>query len=986
VAQGGAKLGLFVFCLAQIAFANFPESTYVVEWKFVAFKQVRAGMYPAWAYTAAATALQVPLAAAESAAFSLILYFMADLARDGGRWAFFFLIVLCVNLAVGSLFRLLAYVVPTPEAALAAPGPFVALQLVFAGFLIPPAQMGTSGWLVFIYYTSTFAYGARSLAHNEFGSKAYAVFPATNATVAAATLGGTRILEQGAPASAAAMFFPAATCAATPALGCGRESYGALTMRALGIQAAPPWKWGGVGFLLFFALLMNALAARVVAKKAAEADARSAGSTCVADSSESGDVSVSVAADAQKSGDGVAPAGAEANADAAADARALSFTRITVAWRDVRYSVDTPAGRKTLLHGVSGVAAPGRLLALMGASGAGKTTLLDVIACRKPAGDTEGSISLNGFAPERTAFARLTAYCEQMDVHTPLATVAEALHFSAALRLPAGVSPAARAAFVAEVIELLELSPLASRLVGEAGAPDALSPSQRKLLTVAVELVSNAPILFLDEPTSGLDSRAAALVMRVVRRVASTGRTVVSTVHQPSAEVFAVFDDILLLQRGGWMAYFGAVVPIDGGDCTGAIGLVQYLQALPGAPAYPEGMNAASWMLDVLACTDSSGGGGGGSDAALPAAAASCSSSGAMAGEALQTRLHASPHWAGACTSALDAACAPAPGAVAFAFDALYARPFSAQLRAVLARTARSYARSLGYVHARIKILFVLNLLFGAVWYKKQQAVDCAPKAHADRFLCENTPAGVQAIVGIIFINALFVSVVCTTSLLPYMFRARAVLYRERAAFMYAPEAHALAHLLVEMPWLLLTVHLVITPLYFMVGFTASAPAYWFYLLVIWLTVMCFVSVGQWCAAHFSSAALAQAVVSLLLPLMALFAGVYLPKAQLPNGDENGHPHVYWLWFFYIDPVSHAVEALAPARFWDPARPTTVQHAIKVPRGAGFVDVDALTYVETTRGSRYEDRWNQVGYLVAIAGGLQVLHVYATRRYVHAAR
>jgi hypothetical protein len=230
----------------------------------------------------------------ESAAFSLILYFMADLARDGGRWAFFFLVVLCVNLAVGSLFRLLAYIVPTPEAALAAPGPFVALQLVFAGFLIPPAQMGTAGWLVFIYYTSTFAYGARSLAHNEFGSKLYDVFPATNAALAAATPGGARIVEQGAPASAGAMFFPADVCAAMPALRCGPDSYGALTMRALGVQAPPPWKWGGVGFLLFFALLMNTLAARVVTKKAAEADAGSAGSTCVADSAESGDMAVAV--------------------------------------------------------------------------------------------------------------------------------------------------------------------------------------------------------------------------------------------------------------------------------------------------------------------------------------------------------------------------------------------------------------------------------------------------------------------------------------------------------------------------------------------------------------------------------------------------------------------------------------------------------------------------------------------------------------------
>ena len=70
------------------------------------------------------------------------------------------------------------------------------------------------------------------------------------------------------------------------------------------------------------------------------------------------------------------------------------------------------------------------------------------------------------------------------------------------------------------------------------------------MLTVAVELVSNAPVFFLDEPTSGLDSRAALIVMTEVKKVANMGRTVISTIHQPSREIFLMFDDLLLLQRG----------------------------------------------------------------------------------------------------------------------------------------------------------------------------------------------------------------------------------------------------------------------------------------------------------------------------------------------------------------------------------------------------------------------------------------------------
>lgn len=160
-------------------------------------------------------------------------------------------------------------------------------------------------------------------------------------------------------------------------------------------------------------------------------------------------------------------------------------------------------GSKCLLQGVSGIAVPGRLTALMGASGAGKSTLLDVIAGRKTAGAMEGAIFLNGFPREPRSFARLTAYCEQADIHHSFATVGEALAFSAALRLPAAVDGATRRAYVAEVTELLELRGIASRLIGDVGAANGLSPGQRKILTIAVELVSNAPILFLDEPTSG---------------------------------------------------------------------------------------------------------------------------------------------------------------------------------------------------------------------------------------------------------------------------------------------------------------------------------------------------------------------------------------------------------------------------------------------------------------------------------------------------
>lgn len=73
-----------------------------------------------------------------------------------------------------------------------------------------------------------------------------------------------------------------------------------------------------------------------------------------------------------------------------------------------------------------------------------------------------------------------------------------------------------------------------------------LSLEQRRRLTLAVELVANPSIMFIDEPTSGLDARTAAIVMRAVKNVVDTGRTVVCTIHQPSTDIFESFDEVNL--------------------------------------------------------------------------------------------------------------------------------------------------------------------------------------------------------------------------------------------------------------------------------------------------------------------------------------------------------------------------------------------------------------------------------------------------------
>ena len=97
--------------------------------------------------------------------------------------------------------------------------------------------------------------------------------------------------------------------------------------------------------------------------------------------------------------------------------------------------------------------------------------------------------------------------------------------------------------FVDEVLKIVELDDIKDALVGRPGI-NGLSLEQRKRLTVAIELVSNPSVILMDEPTTGLDARSAAIVIRAVKNISETGRTVVCTIHQPSTEIFEAFDEV----------------------------------------------------------------------------------------------------------------------------------------------------------------------------------------------------------------------------------------------------------------------------------------------------------------------------------------------------------------------------------------------------------------------------------------------------------
>ncbi|GFH33351.1 ABC transporter domain-containing protein, partial [Haematococcus lacustris] len=129
-------------------------------------------------------------------------------------------------------------------------------------------------------------------------------------------------------------------------------------------------------------------------------------------------------------------------------------------------------------------------------------------------------------------------------------TVREALLFAAQLKLPNDMPYAEKERRAMDIAHLLNLRKSLDSIVGSA-LEKGISGGEKRRLSLGMEMVTNPSILFLDEPTSGLDSFTAYKVVRILSSVAyKYGRTIICTIHQPSSEVFNIFDDTIILAEG----------------------------------------------------------------------------------------------------------------------------------------------------------------------------------------------------------------------------------------------------------------------------------------------------------------------------------------------------------------------------------------------------------------------------------------------------
>ncbi|XAR70745.1 hypothetical protein NMG60_11027720 [Bertholletia excelsa] len=211
------------------------------------------------------------------------------------------------------------------------------------------------------------------------------------------------------------------------------------------------------------------------------------------------------------------------------------------------YGATSGSGDKTILNGVTGMVCPGEILAMLGPSGSGKTTLLTALGGRLT-GKLSGKITYNG-QPFSGSIKRRTGFVAQYDVLYPHLTVNETLLFTALLRLPNSLSRHEKVQHVDRVIIELGLNRCRNSMIG-GPLVRGISGGEKKRVSIGQEMLINPSLLLLDEPTSGLDSTTAQRIMTIIKRLASGGRTVITTIHQPSSRLYHMFDKVVLLSEG----------------------------------------------------------------------------------------------------------------------------------------------------------------------------------------------------------------------------------------------------------------------------------------------------------------------------------------------------------------------------------------------------------------------------------------------------
>jgi len=245
---------------------------------------------------------------------------------------------------------------------------------------------------------------------------------------------------------------------------------------------------------------------------------------------------------------------------------------VILTFKDLSYSVKVknqdPSGPKyiqrEILRSISGVCRPGELTAIMGASGAGKTSLLNILSCRITSNGAgvklSGAVLANGNPYDSAKFSRFADYVMQGDILLETMTPREVFQFTADLRLNAPKEDKVKK--VKQLLADLKLERASDTYIG-GELLKGISGGERKRTSIGMELMTDPNVLFLEEPTSGLDSFTSFVLINLLKSLAQKGKNIIFTIHQPSSDIFFMFDNLMLLAQGKFIYQGSCVKAVD---------------------------------------------------------------------------------------------------------------------------------------------------------------------------------------------------------------------------------------------------------------------------------------------------------------------------------------------------------------------------------------------------------------------------------------
>ena len=234
----------------------------------------------------------------------------------------------------------------------------------------------------------------------------------------------------------------------------------------------------------------------------------------------------------------------------------LAAEKVVFEGKDISYIFP---GNRVGLHHVNFCEESGKLVGIMGASGAGKTTLLNVFSgIAKP---TQGDVTINGKSlyDDEDSGKGLIGLIAQDDLLFEELTVYQNLYYNTQLCL-GGITDEEIDGLVIRVLKSLGLFEIKDLIVGSP-LNKKISGGQRKRLNIGLELIREPKVLFVDEPTSGLSSRDSENIMDLLKELTLKGKLVIVVIHQPSSDIYKMFDKLLILDTGGFPSYYGN--PVD---------------------------------------------------------------------------------------------------------------------------------------------------------------------------------------------------------------------------------------------------------------------------------------------------------------------------------------------------------------------------------------------------------------------------------------